>query len=226
MKMSARLLAAHLLLGFLVSAHATISNLWGTNGECWSAESRLPDFSFAGYHCGESPLPNVPPGVSVKTFGARGDGVNDDTQAFLDAISKTKNGAIEIPPGRYIITNILEIERSGIVLRGAGADKTVLYFPEPLQEIRPNWSATTEGRKTSEYSWAGGLIWFEGNFGHRALANVAAFKAKQSPPDAWSEAEFNRRDAEVWDLRVATLGAEAAARRSPDDGKRSPVEIY
>ena len=60
----------------------------------------------------------------------------------------------------------------------------------------------------------------------RALANVAAFKAKQAPPDAWSEEEFARRDAEVWDLRVATLGAEAARQRSPEDGARSPVETY
>ncbi len=60
----------------------------------------------------------------------------------------------------------------------------------------------------------------------RALENVANFKTKQAPPDAWSEAEFARRDAEVWDLRVAVLGAEAAAQRSPEDGKRSPVEIY
>jgi beta-N-acetylhexosaminidase len=60
----------------------------------------------------------------------------------------------------------------------------------------------------------------------RALSNVAKFKAKMVKPDAWSEAEFRRRDAEVWDLRVATLGAEAAAQRSPEDGKRSPVEVY
>ncbi|MEI9896311.1 MAG: glycoside hydrolase family 3 N-terminal domain-containing protein [Chthoniobacter sp.] len=60
----------------------------------------------------------------------------------------------------------------------------------------------------------------------RALENVAAFKAKQAPPDVWSEAEFARRDAEVWDLRVAVLGAEGAALRSPEDGKRSPVETY
>jgi len=60
----------------------------------------------------------------------------------------------------------------------------------------------------------------------RALENVAAFKTKMAPPDPWSEEEFRRRDAEVWDLRVATLGAEAAAQRSPDDGKRSPVELY
>ena len=60
----------------------------------------------------------------------------------------------------------------------------------------------------------------------RALASVAEFKRKLVKPDPWDEAEFRRRDAEVWDLRVATLGAERAAQRSAEDGKRSPVEIY
>jgi beta-N-acetylhexosaminidase len=60
----------------------------------------------------------------------------------------------------------------------------------------------------------------------RALENVARFKAKQAPPEPWSEAEFVRRDLEVRDLRAAVLGAEAAEQRSPEDGKRSPVEIY
>jgi beta-N-acetylhexosaminidase len=60
----------------------------------------------------------------------------------------------------------------------------------------------------------------------RALASVAAFKKKLVPPDRWDESEFRRRDSEVWDLRVATLGADRAAQRSPEDGKRSPVEIY
>ncbi len=60
----------------------------------------------------------------------------------------------------------------------------------------------------------------------RALASVAEFKRRLAPPEPWDEAEFRRRDAEVWDLRVATLGAERAAERSPEDGKRSPVEVY
>lgn len=60
----------------------------------------------------------------------------------------------------------------------------------------------------------------------RALENVSAFKAKMVAPDVWDEEEFRRRDREVWDLRVATLGAERASVRSPDDGKRSPVEMY
>jgi beta-N-acetylhexosaminidase len=60
----------------------------------------------------------------------------------------------------------------------------------------------------------------------RALASVADFKRKLVKPDPWDEAEFRRRDAEVMDLRIATLGAERAAQRSPEDGKRSPVEVY
>lgn len=60
----------------------------------------------------------------------------------------------------------------------------------------------------------------------RALASVAEFKRKLVAPDAFSEEEFRRRDAEVLDLRIATLGAERAAQRSPEDGKRSPVEVY
>ena len=60
----------------------------------------------------------------------------------------------------------------------------------------------------------------------RALLEVAKFKKRLAPPDAFSEGEFRRRDARVWDLRVAVLGEEAAAQRSPEDGKRSPVEIY
>ena len=60
----------------------------------------------------------------------------------------------------------------------------------------------------------------------RALESIARFKARMVPADPWDESEFRRRDQAVWDLRVATLGAEAAAQRSPEDGKRSPVEIY
>ena len=60
----------------------------------------------------------------------------------------------------------------------------------------------------------------------RALASVAAFKRNLAPPDAFSEEEFGRRDARVHELRVDVLGKELAAQRSPEDGKRSPVETY
>ena len=60
----------------------------------------------------------------------------------------------------------------------------------------------------------------------RALENVARFKKSLAPPDKFSEAAFHKIDHEIWDLRVSVLGEEQAAIRSPEDGKRSPVESY
>jgi hypothetical protein len=158
----------------VIAAPPGYSELWGKDGERWTPQSRLPDFSFAGYHCGENPLPALPAGVSVKNFGAKGDGMADDSQAFLDALADVKAGVIEIPPGRYRIAKILDITRSGIVLRGAGPDKTVLFCPTPLNEIKPNWGATTSGQRTSNYSWSGGFVWFRGDLRAKPLATVTA----------------------------------------------------
>ncbi len=60
----------------------------------------------------------------------------------------------------------------------------------------------------------------------RGLASVARFKEKLAPPDKFSEAAFRKIDNEIWDLRVAVLGEERARQRSPEDAKRSPVEMY
>jgi beta-N-acetylhexosaminidase len=60
----------------------------------------------------------------------------------------------------------------------------------------------------------------------RALAGIDRFKRKMAAPNTFSEDRFRDLDKEVWNLRVATLGAEAAGLRSPEDGKRSPVETY
>ena len=61
----------------------------------------------------------------------------------------------------------------------------------------------------------------------RALEAVAAAKAGLAPPAAdFSLETFQEIDQAVWSLRVEVMGEEAASRRSPEDGKRSPVEIY
>jgi beta-N-acetylhexosaminidase len=60
----------------------------------------------------------------------------------------------------------------------------------------------------------------------RALGSVARTKTKLQGPHAFSEPAFEKIDGSIWDLRVAVLGEEEAARRSPEDGKRSPVETY
>ena len=60
----------------------------------------------------------------------------------------------------------------------------------------------------------------------RALGSVARSKKILAPPHEFSEAAFRKIDNEIWDLRVAVLGEELARQRSPEDGKRSPVEMY
>ena len=154
---------------------AQISELWGRSGELWSPRSRLPDFSFAGYHFGDDPIPQVPVKATVTEFGAKGDGVADDTEAFLKAIASTSNGAVLIPPGRFKITQVLKLTRSGVVLRGSGREATVLYFPKPLVDMigpSPEWAGTNTAK--GRWSWGGGVIWCEGRDAGVRLADVTA----------------------------------------------------
>lgn len=120
---------------------------------------------------GEDSIPDVPVKLNVMEFGAKGDGMTDDSQAFLDAIEGIEDGAIYIPPGRYRITQVLEINKSNVVLRGAGAEETVLFFPNHLGEILGPGNAP-EG--TPFYSWTGGLITLKGGRSARQLANVVS----------------------------------------------------
>lgn len=60
----------------------------------------------------------------------------------------------------------------------------------------------------------------------RALHNIARFKERMTPPDPFSHDAFKTLDDQVWQLRVDALGEEEAKKRSPEDGKRSPVEVY
>lgn len=60
----------------------------------------------------------------------------------------------------------------------------------------------------------------------RALTNIARFKQRMASPTVFSEAAFKELDDQVWKLRIDTLGEKRAAEKSPEDGKRSPVEVY
>ena len=111
------------------------SDLWGMDGEEWDSNSRLPDFSFAGYHSGEQQIPDRTATTNIKDFGAKGDGDTNDTEAFQAAIAATNNGVIFIPAGQYNINDILEINKPNIVLRGAGQNKTTLVFRNSLERL-------------------------------------------------------------------------------------------
>ncbi|GAB6119052.1 hypothetical protein JCM30204_02000 [Dysgonomonas termitidis] len=55
-------------------------------------------------------LPDVSNWISIKDLGAKGDGVTDDTQVFLDAIAKNQN--IYVPQGWYIISESLVLKET------------------------------------------------------------------------------------------------------------------
>ncbi len=159
-------------------AGAAPSPLWGERGENWSPQGRLSDWSFAGYHSGEAPLPTPAVVGNVRDFGARGDGVTDDTAAFQRAIAATENGALLVPAGRYALSDILHIRKSNFVLRGEGPQKSVLLFTKALEQIKPLAQATTGGRPTSGYSWGGGLVWVQGKIGGDDLGLVKTPSAR------------------------------------------------
>jgi hypothetical protein len=160
-------LASHAL-----AADTETSRLWGLAGERWERDGRLPDYSYAGYFRGERPLPELQSHVSVKDYGAVGDGQTDDTAAIKRALKEASGKVIAFPSGRYVITEILEIQDSGTILQGAGPHQTVLYVPKPLEKIRSNMGSTTGGRPTSNYSWSGGIIWARGKWDGKMLSKV------------------------------------------------------
>ncbi len=59
-----------------------------------------------------------------------------------------------------------------------------------------------------------------------SLRRIEATKKKLTTPYTWSMERFDALNAEIWDLRVATLGEERAKILSVEDGKRSPVEDF
>ena len=61
---------------------------------------------------------------------------------------------------------------------------------------------------------------------HDALRRIEKTKKRLVNPYPWSLERFQEIDAQIWDLRVATLGEERAKVLSVEDGKRSPVEVY
>jgi polygalacturonase len=64
--------------------------------------------------------------LNVRSFGARGDGVADDTAAIQAAITAAQNGAtIRFPAGTYDVANIIVKNRSGLSFVGEGRNSVI-----------------------------------------------------------------------------------------------------
>ena len=171
--MSHKLLLLFLLCSiFNIHAETQYSKLWGKEGELWSPQSQLPDFSFAGCYSGGKTIPNYGISSNVKDFGASPNSQEDSTEAFKQAIAASTSGAIYIPAGRYLLSDILLVEKPSIVLRGAGPNKTILEFTTELEDIKPNMGKTKSGRSTSNYSWSGGFICLRGSYREKFISLI------------------------------------------------------
>ncbi|WP_337049717.1 glycosyl hydrolase family 28-related protein [Serratia fonticola] len=56
--------------------------------------------------------------LSVKAYGAKGDGKSDDTLAIQSAIDNCTDGTLTFPAGTYIISNTLNISKNSLTLLG------------------------------------------------------------------------------------------------------------
>ncbi len=148
------------------------------------AANPIPDFSYAGYGFGVAPIPTDGGTIiSVIDHGVIPDDNKDDAKAILKALDAADQiqgrVTIRFPKGRIQIGEIIPVERSDIVLDGAGSGKeggTEFYFPRPLKivdtsdreddlreylkreakyQVEPDQNINF---LFSEYSWSGGFI--------------------------------------------------------------------
>jgi hypothetical protein len=119
---------------------------------------QLPDSSYAGYKRGERSLPNPPVVATVTEFGGKPDGVTDNTTALrraIDAAAARGGGAVSLPAGDFLVSGLVRLNRSGVVLRGAGRTQTRIVFTRNLRQI----IGDNRQNDQSQWSYAGGLLW-------------------------------------------------------------------
>lgn len=71
--------------------------------------------------------------VNVKSYGAVGDGLKDDTQAFKQAIDSAAGEFVEVPPGRYVIESV--VTDKPIKLVGTGWQSSFIKSQKPDQDV-------------------------------------------------------------------------------------------
>ncbi len=181
------ILPASIFLFFAMTVNASVSEQIALLDDTQIiSEYPLPDFSYAGYDFGLSSPPMLEGTViDVLKYGAIADDNLDDSAAILKALADANQVqgpvVVKFPAGRFIISDIMPIERSNIVVRGAGKSSagTILDFPRPLRmvdktarlnEIR-DYIKKLDKRQVepannvnlffSEYSWSGGFFWIQ-----------------------------------------------------------------
>ena len=81
--------------------------------------------------------------ITPQDYGAAGDGITDDTQAFIDALADTTS-MLFIPSGTYKITQSLTVPQS-VIVRGSSKRRPIIEFYDCDGFIMdPNWGSSIE----------------------------------------------------------------------------------
>ncbi len=212
-----------------------------------AAANPIPDFSYAGYGFGLVPLPSDPGTViNVADHGVIADDGKDDANAILKALAAAEQVrgrvTIRFPKGRIQIGAIIPVERSDIVLEGAGGSKggTEFYFPRPLK-IVDTTDRQDEVRQYnlrekkfqvepdqninflfSEYSWSGGFIWI-GPKKSRAASYLAEYDKRDAVlTQAGAGRQFDRQ-LTVADTSRLNVGQVVQLQWFANAGEASPI---
>jgi parallel beta-helix repeat protein len=76
-----------------------------------------------------SAAPAAPQVINIQSYGARGDGIADDTDAFLAALASAQasNGELFLAPGHYKITRTIRFSGPSVTISGTGEDSVLDY---------------------------------------------------------------------------------------------------
>ncbi|MBH8565236.1 hypothetical protein I8748_24145 [Nostoc sp. CENA67] len=133
---------------------------FGTDGKLTyvsdKEQNRIPDYSYAGYGYGDVELPKVPEVLSIQPISG------DNTQHIQQALDKVGNlnadangfrGALVLKPGIYELRSTLQVNQSGVLLRGSGdgndPSKDTILVANVVEKPIVKLPSSEEGRKTN-----------------------------------------------------------------------------
>jgi hypothetical protein len=211
------------------------------------AKNPIPDYSYAGYGFGITPLPSDKGTViSVTDHGAVPNDDKDDAKAVLKAIAAADSVkgrvTIRFPKGRLQIGEVIPLQRSDLVLEGEGEGLagTELYFPRPLKlvdksnaqdELRDYLKREDKYQREpdqnidilfTEYSWSGGFL-FIGPKGTRPVSYDGS-KDKRDPvlTPALAGKQFDRK-LTVTNAKALKVGQVVQLQWFSVDGQNSEI---
>ncbi|MFH7018433.1 hypothetical protein [Flavobacterium sp. FlaQc-47] len=212
-----------------------------------SKTNYLPDFSYAGYHFGESQIPESQGKIINATdFGVKANDGLDDSKALLKALKAANavdgNVILQLPAGRIILSDIVYIERSNFVLLGAGSGEkgTEIYCPRPMMYLKDpeslaelrEYLTTLDKRQRepennvdlpfSQYAWSGGFIWTQ-NPGERVKSYLDKYEPDPNPLAKVSSGNMGEHIINVSEVKGLKVGDIVELQLFNKDGENGEI---